>query len=294
MKLKRFFIGLCVLSAAGVLPLSAHPDGHTKVISLLPSTTEILYALEAQDKVIGVTRYCMFPPEARKEKTIVGGLLDVNYEVIYSLNPDLVILQDDENELVSRMKKMKIPTLQIETRSLDGIIKSIELIGEAVDKKEKAQQIVGEIKQMVEYVQKMTKDLTKPTILVTYLRPLGEGSIREVYIAGNFTFFDDLIEIAGGVNAYQGSEMITSPVISPEGILRLNPDIIIELMAGIAEERFTPEEIRKDWDMLPQLDAHKNNRIFILKQPYIGIPGTRVAQTLMDMARIIHPEVKWE
>ena len=106
MKLKRFFIGLCVLSAAGVLPLSAHPDGHTKVISLLPSTTEILYALEAQDKVIGVTRYCMFPPEARKEKTIVGGLLDVNYEVIYSLNPDLVILQDDENELVSRMKKM--------------------------------------------------------------------------------------------------------------------------------------------------------------------------------------------
>lgn len=264
-----------------------------KVISMSPSVTELIYALDAQDQLIGVTRYCIYPPEAQ-EKTVVGGLLDVNYEVIYSLNPDLVILQDSAGDQQQRFDNMGVKTLQVETRRLEDVISSIDQVGAVLGKKEAADKIANNIKSKIAEVRAKTKDLPKPRVLMTYLRPLGEGAIKEVYIAGNHTYFNDLIEIAGGVNAYQGPAMITSPIVTPEGILRINPDIIIEIMSGALESKYTPESLKKDWEMLPQLDAFKNDKIFIFQQYYISIPGPRIAQALMDIARVVHPEVKWE
>ncbi len=292
MKFRRVAILVLFLFLWLAAPCAARDKGYTRVVSLMPSVTEIIYALGAEDKLVGVTRYCVYPPQAQ-EKTWIGGLLDVNYEVLLGLDPDLVFLQVDETEQISRFRKMGLNVVGVETRRLDAILDSILMIGKFLDEPGKAQEIAGRIEQAMEDVNQKTAGLGRPRVLITFLRPVGEGAIREVYIAGTHTFFNDILEAVGAVNAYQGTEMVTSPIVSPEGILRMNPDIIIEVMSSDLEAKFSEEVIRADWDMLPQLDAYKNNKIFILKQPYLGIPGPRMGQTILDFARIIHPEADW-
>ena len=294
--MKHKFLLLSLLVASFVLPSKVSAETpkkeYQRIVSLLPSVTEIIYALNAQDKLIGVTSYCQYPPEAQK-KRIVGGLLDANYEILYDLNPDLVILEVNSSQANDTIKKMGIETLLMETRSIPEILRSITMLGSLLGREKEGRAIVQDLESTIQTIQTKTANLKKPKVLITYLRPIGEGTIRDVFVAGNFTYFEDLINITGGENAYRGSQQITSPVLSAEGILRLNPDIIIELMSNTLEAKYSPEIIKKDWDMLPQLDAYQNKHIYILQQPYISIPGPRLGRALLDIAAIIHPEIDW-
>lgn len=271
----------------------SHALAYERIVSMLPSSTEMLYMVGAGDQVIGVTRYCKFPPEAQ-EKTIVGGLLDINFEVVYGLNPDLIIIQDKDGDKVAMFKKMGIEVLEIETRTVKGILEAIQLIGEATDNADKAQEIVQKIEQRIKNIEDKVEALDKPMVVVTFLRPLGEGNIREVYIAGNHTYFDDLINIVGGKNAYQGSQLVTSPVVSAEGVMSMNPDVIVELMGTLNEVGITKEQALKDWDVLKELDAYKNGRIHLIDKSYAGIPGPRITEALDDLVRFVHPEIDWD
>lgn len=266
---------------------------YQRIVSLMPSVTEILFALDVGERVIGVTRYCKYPPEAQ-QKAIVGGILDTNFEMLYTLKPDLIILTASENEQKVKLESLGFPIMEVEARNLWKILESIEEIGAVVGREQKAKEIVDGIKAKIALIRSKTRDLPKPKVMITYLRPFGEGNIREVYIAGNRTFFNDILEILGAVNAYQSSISITSPIVSAEGILHMDPDIIIEVMNQLDNTPYTVEDVKKDWDSLSQLRAYKNDRIYIIDEPYIDIPGPRLGQVLDDLARVIHPEVKWE
>mgnify|MGYP001612982990 CR=1 FL=1 len=286
------FIAVCI----AVAPVAAFSDkeqgGYQRIVSLLPSITEILFTLGQGDKVVGVTRYCKHPPEAQ-QKTIVGGILDTGFETVYHLNPDLVLMEETAMDQKEKLDKMGFKTLTLDTRSVDGILGSIRVLGDVLQCQEKASTIIANIRGKIEYVQSKTKGLPKTRVLVTYLRPVGEGTIREVYIAGNRTYFNDLIEIAGGKNVYEGPDLITSPVVSAEGILRMDPDVIIEVINMLDDVNVTEQQVLDDWKMLPELKAYKNNRIHVFNQPYIGIPGPRIALAVEDFARVVHPEINW-
>ncbi|MCK5083586.1 MAG: ABC transporter substrate-binding protein [Candidatus Omnitrophica bacterium] len=295
--MKKIILLLSFVIAGSILLGTAGPafsqKDYQRVISLAPSITEVLYALGQEDKIIGVTRYCKYPPEAQ-QKQKVGGVLDTGFEMIYRLNPDLVILTSTETDQTEKLKQMGIEFLAIDAKSVSGILDAIEAIGETLDCKEAALSLRGSIEQHIKDIQFKTKDSPKLRVLITYLRPVGESMIRDVYIAGNDTYYNDLIKLVGGINAYQGGGLITSPIVSTEGILRMNPDVIIEINNMVADFGIPVEEILKDWEMLPELDAYKNRRIHIFDQPYVGIPGPRLAEALEDLARVIHPELIWE
>ena len=265
---------------------------YRRIISLLPSTTEILFALDLGDQVVGVTKFCKFPPEAQR-KTIIGGLLDINFEIIYRLQPDLVVISTDHQDYKVKFKDMGINVLEVETKSVSGIIESIKIIGSQLNREKEAADLTRAIQKKIDDIQAKTKDLPKPRVLITFLRPVGEGEIRDVYIAGNLTYFNDLIRIVGAENAYQGTTLITSPVVSAEGILRMDPDIIIEVMSTIHDSNLKIEDAMKDWDILSEIRAYKNRRIYILTNPYMDIPGPRLIQALDDIARTIHPQINW-
>jgi len=288
---------LSIAACIAVAPLTAFSDkeqgGYQRIVSLLPSITEVLFALDQGDKVVGVTRYCKYPPEAR-QRAKVGGILDTGFETVYHLDPDLVILEESAGDHKEKLDKMGLKTLAVDTRSVSSILESIRVIGDVLGCPEKALAVTTKIQQRIDYLQLKTKDLPRPRVLITYLRPVGEGTIREVYIAGNHTYFNDLIEMVGGVNVYRGSDLITSPVVSAEGILRMNPDVIVEVINMLDEVKVSKEEVLNDWKMLPELDAYKNHRIYVLNQPYIGIPGPRLAQALEDLARVVHPGLNWD
>ena len=274
-------------------------DGHAesvkeykRIVSLMPSATEILFAIGAGDRVVGVTRYCRFPPEVQNLPQ-VGGIMDTNYEMVFQLQPDLVVLTNDGEEQQQKMDAMGFETLAIETKNIPGIMDSIRRVGAKVGKEREAEKVANAIQNKMDEVREKTKDLPKPKVMITYLRPLGEGSIREVYIAGNKTYFDKIIEAAGGVNAFQGVELVVSPIVTPEGILEMNPDVIIELIGSLDQTPYAVDEVKKDWDMLPELNAYQNGRIHIFSKPYVSLPGPRLVKVIEDIARVIHPEVDW-
>jgi len=265
--------------------------GYSRIISMAPSITETLFALNLADKVAGVTRYCDYPPEA-ESKPQVGGLLDPNYEAIVALEPDLAILLTIHHEAESRLKNLGISTLVVEHRTLDGILESFRLIGEACRASDAAEALVTESERRMERVRSRTADLDRPRVLISSARELGSGRIGTVYAAGKGQWYDNLIEAAGATNVFEDGAL-QFPAISKEGLLRLDPDVVIEMAPDLAEASFTREDIIAEWATLPDLTAVKTGRVYVLGGDYVPVPGPRFVQTLEDMAKVLHPGVDW-
>lgn len=263
---------------------------YNRIISFSPSVTETLYALGLGEKVVAVTRYCLYPPEAQ-EKPTIGGLLDVNFEQVYRLKPDLLISSAINLDQRKTFEKMGIKTLEVGTKSVKSVLESIRIIGTTLGKEKKALEIVNEIKNHINKIRSSVKDLDRPRVLVTFLRPVGEGNIREAYIAGNDSYFNDLLDITGGQNVYQGTALITSPLVTTEGIIQMNPDVVVEIMNVLKKTNLSTKDVIRDWDILSSIPAVKNKRIYVLDESYIGIPGPRIVKALDDLLEAIHPEI---
>lgn len=266
-------------------------SGYSRVVSMAPSITETLYALNLADKVAGVTRYCDYPPEA-KAKPQVGGLLDPNYEAIVALEPDLAILLTIHDEADARLKNLGIHTLVVEHRTLEGILTSFRLIGEACGGIEAAEALVIECERRMERVRSNTAGLERPRVLISSARELGSGRLGTVYAAGKGQWYDNLIEVAGGTNVFEDS-FAQFPAVSAEGLLRLDPDVVIEMAPDLAAAPYTREDIIAEWATLPGMTAVKTGRVYVLGGDYVPVPGPRFVQTLEDMAKVLHPGVDW-
>ncbi len=265
--------------------------GYSRIVSMAPSITETLFALDLADRVAGVTRYCDFPPEA-KAKPQVGGLLDPNYEAIVALEPDLAILLTIHDEAGARLKALGISTLVVEHRTLDGILDSFRLIGEASGAPAAAEALVADCERRMERVRRRTVGLERPRVLISSARELGSGRLGTVYAAGKGQWYDNLIDAAGGTNVFEdGSGQF--PAISSEGLLRLDPDVVIEMAPDLADASYTREDILAEWATLPDMTAVKTGRVYVLGGDYVPVPGPRFVRTLEDMAKVLHPGVDW-
>lgn len=259
-----------------------------RVVSLAPSVTEVLFAIGAGPKVVGVTRYCDYPPEA-KTRTQVGGYLDPSYEAVVRLKPDLVVVTSGSNDNSKRLADLGIRTLTVDHNTIGGIVQSITDIGKAVGESGRANQLVADLQLRMKRVVQLTQSHPKPSVLVVVGRSMG-GTVDEVYAAGKGNFYDEMIDLAGGKNAFT-DRLVKVPTLSNEGITRLNPEVIIDL------EPLKPDSeakaLRGAWSPLAHVAAVKQGRVNILRGSYVVIPGPRVINTLEDMAKAIHPEVDW-
>ena len=105
--------------------------------------------------------------------------------------------------------------------------------------------------------------------------------------------YDEFLSLAGGVNAWQGSGA-QFPQISLEGIYTLDPDIIIDMAPDLRAYGLTREKIAAEWKKADRVKAVANQRVYLLEDDFVTIPGPRIAKTLELMAKAIHPEVAWE
>jgi iron complex transport system substrate-binding protein len=121
---------------------------------------------------------------------------------------------------------------------------------------------------------------------------MGSGGIKEVYVAGRDGFYDRIIELAGGTNAY-AREVPRYPQVSVEGLLGLAPDVIVDLVPDMAEKNLTRRQVRAEWEVLTELEAVRNRRVHILTGDYVEVPGPRFVKLLEDVARVVHPEAGW-
>ncbi len=262
-----------------------------RIVSLSPSITETLFAIGLGDKVVGRTRYCNYPPEV-KTRVEVGGYVDPNYEALIALQPDLVILLPEHEKVKEYLKELNINYLEVNNKTVNDIISSITTIGNICGAKEKATELTLSIKKDIDTIKNKIKTLQKPTTIISIGRTMGSGTLKEAYIAGPKTYFSELITLAGGVNAFD-NQNLAYPKLSAEGIIHLNPDVVIDLVTDLEKSNLKKEMVTKEWSSLRNINAVKNKQIFVLTSNYIVVPGPRFVLLLKDLAKAIHPEINW-
>ncbi|MBI2058491.1 MAG: ABC transporter substrate-binding protein [Nitrospirae bacterium] len=277
--------------ASGLRAESTQPACH-RIVSLAPSVTEILFALGLGESVVGVTRFCAFPPEAaRKDK--VGGYVDTNYEAIAALDPDLVVLLPEQAEQERILMNLGIRTLGVDHRNAAGILNSIATIGTTCGKGVEAEALVADLRRRVDGIRDRVRKAPRPTVLISLGPNAGGGVLQDgIRTFARGGLFDELLTLAGGRNAYGGLSP-EYPVLSAEGILQLNPQVIIELVPDLERMGWRKESLLERWKPLQAVDAVKNGRIYIFSQDYVNVPSTRFVLLLEALARAIHPELKW-
>jgi len=257
-----------------------------RIVSLAPNITEILFALGLGDKVVGVTRYCDFPAQAKKI-TQVGGLVDANYEQIVTLQPDLAILLDSNDEGKRELEKLKIQVLAIPHETIQDIHEGIRSIGRACGAEVRAHEILSDLTQRTEAITRAVKGVSCPSVLICIGRDLEGGQLSRMVVAGRNGLYDEIIELAGGVNVYR-VEKVAYPQVSPEGVIHLNPDIIVDLVSKIKPGETTQEEIVQQWNRLRPVKAVRERRVYVIEGDHALRPGPRYIQFLEELARLFH------
>ena len=237
-----------------------------------------------------MTRYCDYPPEA-KEKQVVGGYFDVNYEMVLSLKPDLVVLLAEHDDARKRLTELGLESLSVNHSRVQGILESITTIAERCGITEAGIELRHSLEDRIKKIQSDSSPTrpsahAPPLVLIAVGRLMDKGSGGEIFISGRDGFYDDLVTLAGGVNAYR-EETLKFPAVSNEGLVRLDPDIIIEMVPDLADEA-DRGSLMELWRVKPGIRAVQEDRIYILGEDYVVVPGPRFIYLLEDIAEIIN------
>jgi iron complex transport system substrate-binding protein len=264
-------------------PEAARPSA--RIVSLAPSITETLYALDLGSRVVGVTSYCDYPPEAAT-KPKVGALLDPNVEAVLALRPDLVILFASHGAALSALAVLEIPCLTVSGDTMEQILTSIQTIATACACPERGAALTTSLRRRIDAVASRPRPVVLPRVLVSVGRSMGSGRLQDVYVAGEDGFFSELIRLAGGRNACP-EQTIRFPMVSPEGIQEMNPDVIIELAADLDRLGLTAADVVREWSAVSEVPAVRRGQVHVFTEDYVTVPGPRFVLLLEQMAAAI-------
>ncbi len=247
-----------------------------RIISLSPSITEIVYALETGNSLVGTSSYSLYPSQAQK-LPIVGGYENPNIERIIALSPTLVIGQTFNQNTLEKLKYFKIKTLMLNLKNIENIKKSIVTLANKIDSNN-SNKLITDIEEAITSSQ---KNKTPHSVMIVY--GLREDLRSATYIAGHGIFFEDIIKLCGNTNAYTATST-SQPVLSYENIIALNPDQIIILHSHATEANVDVKKALKNWYNLPT-NASRNKKISIVDESYLHIPSHRVALTIKRLCK---------
>lgn len=247
-----------------------------RIVSLAPSITETLFFLGLGDKVVGVTKYCNYPPEAQS-KTIIGGVIDPNYEIILSLKPDIVMMTVEGNtkESFNKLSDLGLKVFVTNPRNFEGVFKTILDIGKICKVETRAKFLVDSLRAELEKIKKISSGKHKPKVFVLL-------SLNPLMTAGKNTFINEIIENAGGINIGKNSKQ-NYPIFNREEILKLNPDIII-----LTESKIGKDELLNLFPEWKHINAIKENKIFKIDPDILLRPSPRVILATKIIAQLIN------
>jgi ABC-type Fe3+-hydroxamate transport system substrate-binding protein len=275
----RALVTLALVSSL-IPALHAGQSGPQRIVSLAPSVTEVLFEAGLGPRVVGVTSYCRFPREVLALPK-VGGYLTPSYEALVALRPDLVVVLPEHADIEPRLAALNIPTLRVDHRNVEGIIQSIVTLGERCGAPANAARAADALRQTLARVREIAGTGSRPRVLVCFGR---SEDFRRLYAAAPGTVHDDLITRAGGRNALT-SGAVSYPTLSAEGVMRLDPDVIVEFAAGGRDA----DTLRRQWSALGALRAVKTGRVHVLTDDFLSVPGPRFVRLAETIARMLHP-----
>jgi len=279
-------------SVAAAFPLTLTDDAGREVtleaepqrfVSLAPSNTEIVCAIDACDRLVGVTDFDDYPADVVEIDKVVT-MAQVDVEAVVAAEPDLVLAAGNEltpTEIIDQIADLGVPVLVLYPESLDEVSANIELVGMAVGRDGEAAALVGEIASRVEAVEQAVADLERPRTF--YEVSVFEGTI---YTAGERSFLASLIETAGG-EPVTGDALSTS--IELEELVAVDPELIL-LGDATYDPTITPETVaqRQGWETMTAVD---DGRVVVVSEDVvITRPGPRIVDGLEALARAIQPD----
>ena len=263
-------------------PRGSRPD---RIVSLSPNTTEILYGVGAFPRVVAVSNYCKYPPEALGLPK-VGGWNNPNLEQIAALRPDLVVFSEPQAQFVQeKIESMGIRTLAVPGQTLEDAYTSIERVGRATGDEEAARRLLEQTRGAVEEVRARTSTLPRRRVLCVVDRV--PGTLRDIYTAAPGSFIAQLIEAAGGEPVSPPSGQLWGKM-QKEAVVALDPDVVIDLM--MQPEGRLAEDARAVWDELSTLRAVREGRVHAIRDESALHPSQFVGDTARRLAELIHPE----
>ncbi|MFH1541478.1 MAG: helical backbone metal receptor [bacterium] len=259
-----------------------------RIISAMPSITEMLFALELDNQIVGVTTNCNYPEAAGKKEKI--GAMQVNLEKVAALKPDLVVmLEETQDKDIEKVTRFGLPVHSLSLKSVDDVMTAIIELGVVTDKKQKAREIVRDINQRLRQVAVRTKNM-KPGIGDVLKLWQAKEEKREVLVivglkplivAGGGTFIDDVLQKAG-VDNVAAKAKAAYPQYSFEKLVRQNPQYII-----IPQQLVSKEELQKSkrWQ---SLEAVRKDRVLSIDEDILSRPGPRVIEAVEQIADFVY------
>ena len=261
-----------------------------RIVSTAPSITEMLFAVGAGDRVVGVTTYCHYPPAAQKI-TKIGNYLEPQIETILALKPDLVVAENSPLHH-DQFTALGLKTLRVEFETVPEIYGSLRKIGDAVGGRPKADAVVARIAKDLDAVRKRVAG--RPPVSVMFIVGRTPNALDGMVAVGSAPYMNQIIELAGGRNAYLDSVMRYFR-ISMEQIVARNPEVIVDMGDMADTENVTEQHKRnvlKLWrEKMPGLRAVRDGRVYPVASDVFVVPGPRVVDCARAFARILHPEV---
>jgi iron complex transport system substrate-binding protein len=259
-----------------------------RIITLAPNLTEIAFAIGLQDRIVAVTDFCEYPVQTQNLPK-VGGFVNPNIEHIVALKPDLVLLFASQQKVIHQLQQLNIPVLTLDNTNLNSIRDNIAKIGERTGQQQQARNLIQTMQKAFDDIRSKVANKPKPKVLLAMGHSLNTDSLGTVYIAGTNDFYNELIEFAGGQNVFTDKRM-KLPSLSTEGILSLNPDIILDIFPEPDDHQIDIKQIEHQWNQLTSINAVKNQRVHIIEEDYATIPGPRIVLLLKQMAKLFHPQ----
>ncbi|MCS7115781.1 MAG: ABC transporter substrate-binding protein [Nitrososphaerota archaeon] len=261
-----------------------------RIVSLAPSCTEILFALDLGDKVVGVDTYSDYPPDVKArveagQLTTVGSFAEISVELVIGLRPDLILATGGvQRAVVESLAERGQTVIVLYPKKFENVLENILLVGKATGQMSKAESLVADMRKKAQAIADKTKNASRPRVYVECFFDGGYWSF------GAESYISELISMAGGINVFAGFPG-NYMAVSTEVVAKANPEIIIISKGAMAMAcGLTPETIkaRPGWDVI---SAVKNNRIYEVEESIMVRGGPRLVKALEEIAKIIHPEL---
>lgn len=249
-----------------------------RIVALSPAINEIVFALGAEKQIVANTKYSLYP-KAAIALPKVGGYFSPSLEKIVALKPTLVIMQDNNQKLSVKLKRLGIKSHIIKIDKLQSISQAILEIGKVLKKEEKAKEIVAQIDEQRKKLQNI---VSGKKILIVFGR--NAKLDKQIFVAGQNLYYDEIINESNNTNALQSTRK-GQPILNMENIIACNPDIVL-LLARCQADGLNNEALIKPWLELP-INAAKTKSIYINSHIYAGIPSDRLALFLQDFRAML-------
>lgn len=267
-------------SAGNKVELEEDPS---RIVTLIPSNTEIVFALGAGEQVVGVSKHDNYPKQVKKIDKIGG--MQINTEKVLSLKPDLVLAHGSNahnlQAAIDQIKQAGIPVYIVkDATKFKDVYQTIQSIGKLVNEQKKADSIVTGMKEKLNKIKKKASGITDPKRVFVEVSPA-----PEIYTTGTGTFMNQMLEAINAKNAAADLEGWVK--MNEEAVISLKPDVIVTTYGYYTKNATSKILKREGWEQVP---AVKNKQVFDINSDLVSRPGPRLIKGVERLAETIYPE----